>query len=144
MILGQKVFTRGRDIIEYRMFLSIKEIFNNIIPDEEKVCSLFQTTTSESRNLIKSVLSKYQYELKESLKKTLIETLNNVKKHDEKIIVDIYNENLKNEFNKILSMNKKGNLMQITKISGTVATYDIPKDSYEELCKYFKIDSKRS
>ena len=32
MILGQKVFTRFNDIREYRLFLIIKEVFNNKTP----------------------------------------------------------------------------------------------------------------
>ena len=36
MILGQKVFTRGADIREYRLFLMIKYVFDNQLPDEQK------------------------------------------------------------------------------------------------------------
>ena len=61
MFLGQKVFTRGSDIREYRLFLLIRIAFENSIPDEQKVCALFQCTLSQSRALLRAVMSKYQY-----------------------------------------------------------------------------------
>jgi hypothetical protein len=142
MILGQKVFTRGRDIREYRMYLFIKEVFDNKIPESELVSSIFQTTSSESRSLIKSVLSKYQYELKSSLESTLKKIISDVQIENDKFIAVIFNENLKNELNKILSVRKKSALKQIIKEKGTIANYIIPADSYLELCQHFNLNPK--
>src|SRR5216684_7751787 len=44
MVLGQKVFTRGSDILEYRLLLLILYAFNGSIPSEQTVCGLFQMT----------------------------------------------------------------------------------------------------
>lgn len=66
MFIGQRVFTRGRDIQEYRLFLLIRGPFGNTIPDDQMVCDLFQTTT-QSRALVRSVMSKYQYELSQAI-----------------------------------------------------------------------------
>src|SRR6266481_3704504 len=63
MFLGQKVYTRGSDIREFRLFLLIREAFGNKIPDEQDVCGLFQCSTNQARALIRAVMSKYQYEL---------------------------------------------------------------------------------
>src|SRR6266702_5846176 len=54
MFLGQKVFSRGSDILEYRLLLLIQHAFANQIPDEQRVCRLFQTTATGSRSLIRS------------------------------------------------------------------------------------------
>jgi len=142
MILGQKVFTRGRDIREYRIYLFIKEVFDNKIPESELVSSIFQTTSSESRSLIKSVLSKYQYELKSSLESTLKKIISDVQIENDKFIAVIFNENLKNELNRILSVRKKSALKQIIKEKGTIANYIIPADSYLELCQHFNLNPK--
>jgi len=69
MFLGRKVFTRGQDIREYRLFLLMKEVFERL-PDEQEVSDLFQTTESQSRSLIRSVMSKYQYDLTDVLRWT--------------------------------------------------------------------------
>ena len=68
MILGQKVFTRGKDMMEYRLFLLIKFLFDGKIPDEQSTCALFQVTANESRSLVRSIMSKYQYELRDTIR----------------------------------------------------------------------------
>ena len=55
MIIEQKVFTRGRDILEYRLFNLIKFFFNGKILGEQKNCDLFQITATESRAFIRSI-----------------------------------------------------------------------------------------
>jgi len=75
MILGQRVFTRGQDIREYRLYLLIKRVFAGRLPTEQQICSLFQTTTTQSRALLRAVMSKYQYELQEAIYDTLREEL---------------------------------------------------------------------
>jgi hypothetical protein len=74
MFLGRKVFTRGSDIREYRLFLLMREVFGRL-PTEQEVSDLFQTTETQSRSLIRSVMSKYQYELTEVLNKSMEEAL---------------------------------------------------------------------
>jgi hypothetical protein len=73
MILGQRVFTRGQDIREYRLYLLVKHVFAGKLPTEQQICSLFQTTTTQSRALLRAVMSKYQYELQEAIYDTLRE-----------------------------------------------------------------------
>ncbi len=49
MFLGQRVFTRGSDIVEYRLLLLTKEAFQGRLPDEQRVCALFQRSVTGSR-----------------------------------------------------------------------------------------------
>jgi len=74
MFLGRKVYTRGSDIREYRLFLLMREVFKRL-PTEQEVSDLFQTTETQSRSLIRSVMSKYQYELTEVLSKSMEKAL---------------------------------------------------------------------
>jgi hypothetical protein len=71
MFTGERVFTRGSDIREYRLFLLIRHVFGGTIPDERQVSALFQTTASQSRTLLRSVLSKFQYELEPVVRDSL-------------------------------------------------------------------------
>ncbi len=71
MFLGQRVFTRGRDALEFRLFLLIRGAFGNKIPDEKRVCALFQYSPTQARSLIRAVMSKYQYDLSEAIDATL-------------------------------------------------------------------------
>lgn len=63
LFLGRKVFTRGSDIREYRLYLLIRHVFVNTLPNETQISAMFQTTTSQSRALLRAVASKYQYDL---------------------------------------------------------------------------------
>lgn len=60
--LGRKVFTRGSDIREYRLYCLIQRLYQSRFPNEGEVSALFQTTASQSRALIRAVSSKYQYD----------------------------------------------------------------------------------
>jgi hypothetical protein len=71
LFLGQRVFTQSADLRAYRLFLLIKEVFKDAFPNEQQISGLFQTTVSQSRSLLRSVVSRYQYELQESIEKTL-------------------------------------------------------------------------
>ena len=71
MILGNKVFSSGTEIHVYRLCLLIDRCFTDILPNEEMVSRIFQTTTTQSRSLLRSVVSKYQYVLKDIINKTI-------------------------------------------------------------------------
>src|SRR4051794_20961152 len=67
MILGQRVLTRGQDIREYRLCLMINHVFGGRLPSERQISALFQTTATQSRALLRAVMSKYQYELQTAI-----------------------------------------------------------------------------
>lgn len=142
LFIGEKVFTRGADIKEYRLFLLIKHALKGRIPSEETVSKLFQLTTSESKSLIRSVMSKYQFEMRGIIGITLKEVFLSAEQIQtdsgrvEKYHVDIKTENIVKEINRILG-NIDGNLPSITKDRGTYSTYTIDSESYEKLNDYF-------
>jgi hypothetical protein len=143
MFVGQKVFTRGTDFKEYRLFLIIKQALNNRIPNEELVSNLFQLTSSESRSLVRSVMSKYQYELTEAIESSLKQTILNATPEQvgnaiESYSLDIKTESIVKELNRILG-HIDGNLPQITKKQGTYSTHILKPSSYNRLVGFFHI-----
>jgi len=142
MVLGKRVFTRGQDIKEYKLFLLIKHFFGGFIPDEQTITTMFQTTTTESKSLLRSVMAKYQYELKESINNTIKNVLQNEVDFDE--VKDVYKVskiglNIVDEMNNTLSQ-INGSLSQVNKKRGASHIFEIPAASYEELCTHFNID----
>ena len=135
MIRGQKVFKRGTDMLEYRLFLFIGTIFDGKIPDESVVSRLFQTTITESRSLIRAVMSKYQYQLKISVEKTIKECLTAAQRpnNSEPYSVVINSQNIIDELNKALG-EIDGNLVSVSKRRGSVSTYEITASAYNKLC----------
>jgi len=134
MFLGQKVFRRGSDILEYRLYLLVEEAFQGQIPDEQAVSKLFQTTSTESRSIIRSVMSKYQYQLKAPIESSiakLLESATKDKEENQYIIVA-------NSFNLVAEMNIAlaeidGNLPPVVKKRGGISTYLIQPSSYARL-----------
>jgi len=143
MFLGQKVFSRGSDILEYRLYLLIKHAFSSRIPNEQDVCKLFQSTSSGSRSLIRAVMSKYQYLLKDAIDDTLKDCLNamEIADDDESVTIAIHNLNLVDELNRELG-EIDSSLPPVRKKRGSVSTYEIKPSSYNKLCERFGVESK--
>lgn len=142
LFIGQKVFTRGSDMKEFRLLLIIKHVFGGKVPSEDTVSKLFQLTNSESKSLIRSVMSKYQYEMSDMIKNSLRETIDRAKPSttDEGTLegykMDIKTHNILQELNKILGY-LDGGAPMITKERGTYSTYNIKPSSYNKLKDYF-------
>lgn len=139
MMLGQKVFTRGRDIQEYRLFLIVRHAFDEVIPNEQQISGLFQTTASESGALVRSVMSKYQYELQNAINGTCRSVLEGVHLDSAGgLSVVIASSNLVGKLNLELA-GIDGTLPQIAKKRGTVSTYFMEKSSYRALCQFYGV-----
>ncbi|EPL0663309.1 hypothetical protein ACEU1J_18235 [Proteus mirabilis] len=140
MIQGVKVFKRGSDILEYRLFLLVDNVFEGKLPDEQVISKLFQTTATESRGYLRSIISKYQYQLKSAIDQTIKAILLNAEAQS---AVGPYHITL-NSANIIEELNKKlatidGTLASVTKKRGSVSTYEVTKSSYENLCESLQI-----
>lgn len=134
MVLGQRVFTRGQDIREYRLYLLIKLIFNEELPTEQKISDLFQTTTTQSRALLRAVMSKYQYELHSVIDSTLTQVLGSANQNAESKVwsITVDSENVIEALNRKLA-GIDGTLPQVTRARNTITTYEIANSSYEKL-----------
>ena len=136
MYRGQKVFRRATDIHEFRLLLLIEETFSGRIPDEHEVTKLFQTTPSESRSLIRSVLAKYQYKIKEGIlgtvKSALLRARQDIQGGD--YAVAINSLNIVDEMNRLLA-DKDGSLHQVRRKRDSVSTYEIKPSSFNALAQ---------
>jgi hypothetical protein len=134
MILGQRVFTRGSDIREWRLHLIIEHVYGGRLPDEATISGLFQTTRGQSRALLRAVMSKYQYELQPGIRATLREVLATARQDPETetwaIIID--SENVIEALNREIAA-IDGSLSQVSKTRGTVSTWSIPNASIQAL-----------
>lgn len=139
MFLGQKVFTRGADIREFRLFLLIRTAFANRIPNEKEVSALFQCTHSQSRALIRAVMSKYQYDLNKAIESTIQETVRQVRKDPNgKLLVAVSSANIVDAINQRLA-SIDGAQDQVVLKTGKLATYELTRAAYQALCSQFGI-----
>lgn len=134
MILGQKVFTRGSDIREYRLYLLIKHVCNGKLPSEQQICSHFQLTSTQSRALLRAVTSKYQYELRDEIEESLRVALS---KSDQlssggaRVFIP-ESENIIDSLNSMLGL-IDGTLSPITRVRNSVNTFEVSPESYSAL-----------
>ncbi len=133
MFLGQKVFTRGQDMLEYRLFLLIKAFFEERIPPEQRICELFQMTTSQSRSLVRSVMSKYQYELSKASTQSLVDCLSKAveaESGDYELTIDAYG--VLDGLSRLLAEADR-TLPPISKKRNTLGSYVIKPSAYRVL-----------
>lgn len=138
---GRRVFTQGTDLRVYRLFLLIREVFGNEIPTEQKVSSMFQTTISQSRSLLRSVISRYQYELQEIVEETLKDALSASKQRDTdgNWEVTVSNKSLVERLNEILTAYDDGTIPRVTLKTNSISTYTMTPSAYSCLCNHFHI-----
>jgi hypothetical protein len=136
MFLGQRVFTRGSDIREYRLLLLIQNAFGNEFPDDQKVCDLFQARLTEARSLIRAVSAKYQYELADAKSLTLKRIIGGAQAHDGAWLISIGSLPLVEQLNRELQA-ISALLPPVTLSPNTISTYVVPDPSYQELKKKF-------
>lgn len=134
MILGQKVFTRGSDIREYRLYLLVKKVYGGVLPSEQQISSHFQLTASQSRALLRAVMSKYQYELRDEVEETLRRALSGSveRSASESRVFTPESENIIDSLNSLLG-SIDGNLSPISRVRNSVNTFEIDKESYDAL-----------
>ena len=138
MILGQEVFSSVRDIRAYRLRLLIEILYNNRIPDEQTVSTLFQTTPSESKALIRATMSKYKYKLQSALHETLKKIVEDMKEVDRgEYRVVIKSPAQVDELNRILRL-EDPLVSVIKRNSVTNSQYIITAGSYKILKEYFE------
>jgi hypothetical protein len=133
MMLGQRVFTRGQDVREYRLLLMIKHVFAPTLPSEQQVSRLFQTTAGQSRGLLRAVMSKYQYELREVIHATLAGVLDRASYRDDDEVWEFTAD-----AETVAALNRElvavdGTLPEVTHVVGTVGMYEIHPSAYQAL-----------
>jgi hypothetical protein len=140
MFLGNWTPSRISDFHEYRLLALIQEVFGGDIPDEDVVVRHFSLTPAQARSLIRSVLSKHQYELSGPLRAALSATVSNCEQRsqDSGYEVVINNNTVVEELNRLLG-SIDGRLPGIRKKRGSVSVYRVDVASYEELCNRLEL-----
>jgi hypothetical protein len=133
--LGNWTATRAADLQEYRLLALILDVFGGGIPDEDVVVRHFSITLSQARSLIRSVLSKHQFELAEPVASALAQVLENCAQQAEngEYQVVIKNTTIVEELNSRLAA-IDGRLPKIDKKRGTVSVFVASPAAYEALC----------
>jgi hypothetical protein len=134
MVLGQHVYSRGQDIRIYRLCLLIKHAFGGRLPTEGEISAIFQTTTTESRSLLRAVRAKFQYELRHATHDTMAAVFAEATKDPDADTWSLVcgSENIIEALNDALAR-RNGALPKIKKAAGTVGEYEIAASTHDAL-----------
>jgi hypothetical protein len=143
MFLGERVFTRGSDIREYRLLLLMKHVLDGAVPDDDYVSALFQTNTGQSRGLIRAVLAKFQYEVELGVHETVKQAVEQARRPDDSNvwITIIRSGNVVTALNRQVEV-LSGELPLVTRTPGTAARYEIKRSTYLRLCEALDVEVK--
>lgn len=134
MFIGRGFPSRADEIREYRLFYLIKNYFKGF-PSEAEVSDMFQETQTRSKSLIRNVLTRFRFDLKDEIDNVLKDTLCSARlteDENQEYRVTIQSDIIVEEFNRII--NKKAPKCKvIKKVSGTGRNYSISEDSYDKL-----------
>lgn len=136
MFLGERVFTRGSDIREYRLLLLMQRVLDGAVPDDGFVSALFQTNTGQSRGLVRAVLAKFQYEVEAGVQGSVKKAVDEARRVGDSTVwtVIIRSSNVVASLNREIEI-LSGELPLITKTPGTAARYEIKRSTYLKLCE---------
>lgn len=140
MFLGRGIPSRADEIQQYRLFYLIENYFGEM-PSEEQVSSMFKMTQTRSRSLIRSVTTKFHYDLEEIIKNSLKDIVKKAKKSedDDNIYhLIIHSNSSVEQLNRIIAK-EAPHLDQMKRINNS-RTYGVSGSSCEKLCERFGID----
>lgn len=143
MFLGERVFSRGIDLREYRLFLLVRHVFGDRLPAENRISALFQTTPSQSRSMLRSVLAKFQYVLDEQLRATLAETIGRARRRKDAHVwtVGVASPSVVDELDRTIAT-LDGSLPLLRRDPATASTYELQRSAYLRLCEHFGLEPK--
>jgi hypothetical protein len=143
MFLGERVFTRGSDIREFRLFLLMIHVLDGAVPDDAWVSGLFQTNAGQSRGLIRAVLSKFQYEVERGVRETVKEVVDRARKAEDGDVwtVVIRSGNVVEALNREVEV-LSGELPLVTRTPMTGSRYEIKRSTYLRLCEALDVEAK--
>ncbi|WP_293001579.1 hypothetical protein [Mycobacterium sp.] len=134
MMLGQHVYSRGQDIKVYRLCLLIKHAFGGRLPAEGELSAIFQTTTTESRSLLRAVRAKFQYELRQATHDTMAAVFAQASRDADAETWSLVceSETLIEALNDVIARHN-GALPKIRKTAGTAGEYEIAASTHAAL-----------
>lgn len=131
MFLGIGLPSRANEIREYRLYHLIKRYFQDRVPDELEVASMFQLPISRSKSLIQNVLARFRYDLYDEILNTLRSIILDAKETgDGQYRVYISSTNMVDELNRIISRSGL-RFRLITKVRNESNFYTLAPDSYD-------------
>lgn len=123
--------SRADEVQQERLFFLLNYFFENRLPSENEISSIFQLTPSQSKTLLRNTKSRYRTKINTFIKNTLLTTLNSAiqREHGDNYEFVCTSPTTVEELNSIISQ-KGPELQPIEKIRGLASKYTCAPDTY--------------
>jgi len=138
MLLGSPLPSRAEEIREKRLLHLLRHyVQKDELLTEIQISAMFQLNESESRRLLRGVRSRFRSELDNRVATSIVSLLESATKpDDDNRRVQLTSENLLDALKMSVTINAP-QLDQIVKVRGAAGLFDIPIDTYNNLCDQF-------
>jgi len=133
--------SRADETKQNRLLYLILFYFQSTLPTESQISTIFQLTQSQSKTLLKNVVSKYRHKIEKILNATMSEVIEQAEFHDGLYLVVIQSDIVRDELDMLITQNEP-TYKPITKKRGSAGQYEISEDSYNLLRGELGIDDK--
>lgn len=114
--------TRADEVQQERLYFLLNYFFENRLPSENEISSIFQLTPSQSKTLLRNTKSRYRTKINLFIRNTLNATLNSATQQDGNYQFVCTSPTTVEEMNSIISQ-KGPELQPIEKIRGLASKY---------------------
>jgi hypothetical protein len=134
MFIEKGLPTRADEVKQERLFFLLLHYFNNRLPEEREISTIFQLTASQSKTLLRNTKSRYRTKIQEFVKNSLKSNVEKAIWNEDTSMFDIVLTStvILEELNTIISQ-KGSTLQSIQKVKGAAAKYQCPEDTYDLL-----------
>ena len=125
---------RADELKQNRLYFLIKFYFQNRLPSESEISSIFQLTASSSKTLLKNTTSRFRTKLENESKNSMKAVIEKAEFNEQinRYYVIIESGTIKDDLNMLIAQ-KEPTFSQITKRKDSASQYEISEDSYELL-----------
>jgi len=125
--------TRAAEVQQERLFFLLTYFYENRIPSENEISSIFQLTPSQSTTLLRNTISKNRTKINNSIKNTLLSILNSAKREESGSYEFVCTSPTAVEEMNLIIREKGPTLHPVEKIRGIACKYSCAPDTYSLL-----------
>ena len=124
---------RADEVKQDRLLFLIQSYYENHLPTESEISTIFQLTQSQSKTLLKNTVSRFRHKLDDFLANSMKEIIQSAEHANDVYLVVISSDVIKDELNMLITQNEP-TFKPITKRKGSAGQYEISEDSHALLC----------
>ncbi|EML9902927.1 hypothetical protein RG393_001516 [Morganella morganii] len=134
MLVESGMPNRADEAKQDRLRYLIQSYFEDSLPTESQISTIFQLTQSQSKTLLKNTVSRFRHKLDNVLANTMKAVIRSADHVQEMYLVVISSDVVKDELNMLITQNEP-TYKPITKRKGSAGQFEISEDSYALLCR---------